>query len=94
MGLGSCCAILVPLILLVLLVVIEIIRARRLAQEEQMRAEQSQPSAPVVDVLSFGVKNWKTVQDMIRWKGEVSNIDSLMADLAPTPPPPSSSSGV
>lgn len=92
MGTQAVVAILVPLFLLVVLLVVEIIKARREACNVQDSESKDRAKMPMANVLSFGVKNWRTVQNMVKWKGEVSHIDGLLADLQPSTSVPSAPS--
>lgn len=80
MGQGAV-AVLLPLLLITLFLIIEIIRHRRTqpAQAEAVNVSKTP------DMLRYGVRNWRTVQDMIKWQGEVSRIDGLLSDLQPAP---------
>lgn len=82
---SACCAVVLPLVLLLVLVIIEIIRTRR--EVCTTPSPMATATALPTNAVLFGMKNWQTVQNMVRWQGEVSRIDGLIADLNPPPPP-------
>jgi hypothetical protein len=37
-------------------------------------------------LLTYGMRNWKSMQDMLRWKAEVSTLDAVMCDISAMDP--------
>ena len=62
----------------------ELARERRkiMAENRGGSAEKREsPPCGVVGAMTYGVRNWRTVQNMLHWKAEVSNLDAVMMDL-------------